>query len=132
MLAFLSPILSFLGGPVIQGLVNAYKARLASVNTTEAHAIDLAKADLMAQIEARKDATALAGTPVARFVQLGFAIPPMLYSAKIIIWDTMLGWGTTPAIHGDVAVWCNLIISFFFGGQIVSGVVGGISRIFRK
>lgn len=125
-------ILSFFGGPVISGLIDAYKAKLASVNSADEHAIDLAKSDLLAQIEARKEAVALSGSPVARLVQLGFALPVMLYNAKVIVWDTMLGWGSTPAIHGDVATAMALIISFYFGGTIVSNVVNIAARRFSK
>lgn len=132
MLAFLAPFLSFLGGPVINGLIGAYKAKLDSVNTQDAHAIDLAKADLMAQIEARKEATALAGNRFAALIQSLFGLIVVMYVGKVVIWDTMLGWGSTPAIHGDVATWMSVIISFFMGGQIVSSVVNTVARRFGK
>lgn len=125
-------ILSFLGGPVINGLIGAYRAKLEAVNTADTHAIDLAKADMLAQIEARKQAVILAGNPWAGRLQVCFGLVPLLYEGKIVIWDTMLGLGSTPAVHGDVAVWMSLSISFFMGGTIVSGVVNTVARRFGK
>jgi hypothetical protein len=125
-------ILSFVGGPIITGLIDAYKLKLASVNQTDANALELAKADLLAQIEARKEATILAGNRGAGIIQNSFAVIILVFTAKVVIWDDMLGWGETPAIHGEVATWMNLIISFYFGGQIVSGVVNTVARRFGK
>lgn len=146
MLAFLAPLLSFLGGPVVTGLVNAYKAKLQATNTTDEHAVDLAKADLLAQIEARKQATALAGTPVIRVAQAAALWVVVIYIAKAIIWDkvvaSFVGCAghtvpgtcvsfTTDPIGGTVAVWVGLIISWAFGAQITSNVVSAIARRFK-
>lgn len=125
-------ILSFLGGPLINGAINAYKAKLESTNTTDAHAADLAKADLLAQIEARKQATILAGSPWGSRIQAAFGAIVLLYVGKVVIWDTMLGLGSTPAVRGDVATWMSLIISFFMGGQVVSSAVATIASRFKR
>jgi hypothetical protein len=135
MLALLSPLLSFFGGPVISGLIDAYKAKLAAVNSQDEHAIDLAKADLLAQIEARKQATILAGNRGASIIQELFAIPVVIYVGKVVLWDKVLAsWtnGSTDPIDGQVGVWVSLIIGFYFGGQIVSGVVNTVARRFGK
>jgi len=42
-------ILSFLGGPVISGLIKAYQAKLAAGNTSEKVASDLAAVEIAAQ-----------------------------------------------------------------------------------
>ncbi len=125
-------ILSFISAPLLNSVVDAYKAKLASVNSTDAHAIDLAKADLLAQIEARKQAVALGGNRLAALIQDTLGLILVLYVGKVVVWDTMLGLGSTPAIHGDVGAWLGLIISFFMGGQIVSNVVSTVARRFGK
>lgn len=147
MLALLGPLLSFLGGPVVTALVNAYKAKLDAANTTDMHAVDLAKADLLAQIEARKEATALAGAPVIRVAQAAALWIVVIYIAKAVIWDKVVAsfvgcsghtvpgtcdTFTTDPIGGTVAVWVGLIISWAFGAQITSSVVSAISRRFTK
>lgn len=129
-------ILSFLSAPILNSLVDAYKAKLASTNTTDQKALDLAVADLQAQIEARKLATTL-GTQskVAAIVQAAFAFPVVVYMNKILLVDLVFGeWthSSTPAVQGSVGVWCGLIISFFFGGAIISNAVTQITGRFKK
>jgi uncharacterized protein Smg (DUF494 family) len=132
MLALLAPLLSFFGGPVISGLIDAYKAKLAAVNSQDQHAVDLAVADLNAQIEARKEASILAGNKLAGFVQFMFAMPIIIYEFKVIVYDKVLALGSTDPINGTIGQWASLIISFYFGGQIVSGVVTTVARRFGK
>ena len=50
---------SLIGGPVITGLINAYKARLDAANTQDRIAADLASKEIEAEIEARKQASAI-------------------------------------------------------------------------
>ena len=50
---------SLLGGPIVTGLLNAYKAKLDAANTRDAQAVDLAKKEIEAEIEARKQASAV-------------------------------------------------------------------------
>ena len=127
------PLLSFLGGPVVSGLVASYKAKLDSVNSQDAHAIDLAKADLLAQIEARKEATILAGNKMASLIQFLCGLIIVIYFGKCLVWDKVLGWGETDPIRDqNLATWSNLIITFYFGGNIVSGVVSVVARRFAK
>jgi len=49
MLSFLTPLLGFLGGPVITGVISAYKAKLEAGNTTDRIAADLAARELTVQ-----------------------------------------------------------------------------------
>ena len=44
---------SLIGGPVITGLINAYKAKLDAANTQDRIAADLAAKEIEAEIEAR-------------------------------------------------------------------------------
>lgn len=129
MLAWLA---SFLSGPLINGLISAYKAKLDSVNTTDAHALELAKADLLAQIEARKQATILAGNTWINVAQAAFVWLCFIYTGKIVVYDVMLGLGTTEPIRGAVAVWLGMAMSFAFGGAIISGVVSTVARRFGR
>lgn len=131
--SIISGVLSFLGGPLLANLVAAYKAKLESVNSTDQKALDLAVADLNAQIEARKQASILgAGNRLAGFIQALFGLIGVSFVGKCVVWDTMLGLGSTPALHGDVATYMTLTISFFMGGQIISGVVNTVARRFGK
>ena len=50
---------SLIGGPVITGLINAYKAKLDAANTQDRIAADLAAKEIEAEIEARRQASAI-------------------------------------------------------------------------
>jgi hypothetical protein len=52
----------------------------------------------------------------------------LAYFAKVVVWDKVLGLGTTDAIGGDVAVWINVMIASYFGGRSIEKV----ARIIRR
>lgn len=60
------------------------------------------------------------------FLVGGFAVPWMLYDAKVILWDTVLGLGTTPAIKGSVGEWGGIIHAGIFG----TGGVMAVGQMF--
>lgn len=62
---------------------------------------------------------AIAGSKALLFLTLGFALPWVAYEAKVVMWDTMLGWGSTPAIHGAVGDWATTIITCLFGSNTI-------------
>jgi hypothetical protein len=47
---------------------------------------------------------------------------------KVIIWDKVLGLGTTDPITGMVADWTGLIVTAYVGGRSIEKV----ARIFRR
>ena len=123
---------SFLGGPVINGLISAYKAKLDAENTTSAQAADLAKAALLAEIEARKSANAIIIAEQGRWytamIRPLLAAPVVIYLWKVIVWDIVLGLGTTDAIGGDVGVWAGTIVTTYVGGRSLEKIAGTIWR----
>jgi hypothetical protein len=56
------------------------------------------------------------------FLLIAFALPLVATEWKVYIWDTMLGWGTTDPVKGEVANWGNTIIYFLFGAPTVMGL----------
>lgn len=132
MSSILTWLLSFLSGPLLTGLLNAYKAKLAAANTTDKLSVDLAVADLQAQIEARKASVALATNPLMAVLMFFMAFPVAVYINKIILWDKILALGTTDPLTGWIGVVSTTIVGFFFGGQIVSSAVNAVLTRFRK
>jgi hypothetical protein len=47
---------------------------------------------------------------------------------KCVLWDTILGLGTTPALKGDVSIWAGLVMSFYFGKRTFENVARIIKR----
>jgi len=123
---------SFLGGPVINGLISAYKAKLDSENTKGAQAADLAKAALLAEIEARKSANAVILAEQGRWytaiIRPLLAAPVVIYLWKVIVWDIVLSLGTTDPIGGDVAEWAGWIVTAYVGGRSLEKIARTIWR----
>lgn len=123
-------LLSFLSGPLLNGLVGAYKAKIEAGNTSERIAADLAGRELQvqqAEIQAQYQ---------LRIAEIGHWSEPdhlaayifVAYVAKVVVWDTMLGLGSTPAIHGNVGDWLGLIAMFLFGKRGIENVARIIKR----
>lgn len=121
---------SFLTGPLLGKALDAYKAKLAAGNTTDKIAADLAARELVVQ-----QAEITAQTQL-RIAEIGHWTEPdhiasyvfVAYLAKVVVWDTMLGLGSTPAIHGEVANWLGMIAMFLFGKRGIENVV----RIWKR
>lgn len=92
-------LLSFLGGPLIAGLLNAYKARLQSLDSQDQKALELAEAEIRAEIAARADATKLLIAEQGRWytaiIRPLFAAPFIIFAFKVVVWDKVLGLGST-------------------------------------
>jgi hypothetical protein len=123
-------ILSFLGGPVIKGLIDAYQAKLKAGNVDSKIAANLAASEVAAQTAEAQAMTQL------KVAEIGHPWEPeklasyivLVFFAKCVIWDTILGLGTTPALKGDVSIWAGLVMSFYFGKRTFENVARIIKR----
>ena len=112
---------SFLTAPIINGFLDAYKAKLDSQNTRGAQAAEVARAALLAEVDARKSANAIIIAEQGRWytamVRPLLVLPVIIYLWKVIVWDKVLGWGTTDVIAGDVGIWAGTIVTTYVGGR---------------
>lgn len=123
-------IISFLGGPVIKGLIDAYQAKLKAGNVDNRIAADLASGEIAAQTAETREQTKL------KIAEIGHPWEPeklafyivLVFFAKCVIWDTVLGLGSTPALKGDVSVWAGMVMGFYFTKRGFENV----ARIIRK
>ncbi|WP_441235674.1 hypothetical protein [Bradyrhizobium sp. 930_D9_N1_4] len=123
-------IISFLGGPVIKGLIDAYNAKLKAGNVDNRIAADLAAGEIAAQTAEAQEQTKL------KIAEIGHPWEPeklafyivLVFFAKCVIWDTVLGLGSTPALKGDVSIWAGLVMSFYFGKRTFENVARIIKR----
>ena len=110
---------SFLTAPIINGFLDAYKAKLDSQNTQSAQAVEVARAALLAEVDARKSANAIIIAEQGRWytamVRPLLVLPVIIYLWKVIVWDKVLGWGTTDVIAGDVGIWAGTIVTTYVG-----------------
>lgn len=123
-------IIGFFGGPVIRGLLDAYNAHLKAETADARTAADLAGKEIAAQtVEAQAQSElkrAEIGHPWEP-EKLAFYIV-LAYFAKCVLWDTILGLGTTGPLKGDVSLWSGLVMSFYFGKRTFENVARIIKR----
>ncbi len=125
-------VLKYLGSAGFGALVDAYKAKLTSDNTADKIAADLATKDLELQGRERELNTQLNISDNGRWWTAApraivcWAIA--IFTAKVVIIDTVLGWGTTPALKGQVADAYSAVIVMWFGGRTIEKV----ARIWRS
>jgi hypothetical protein len=117
----LSWLAQFLTAPIVNGFITAYKARLDAQNSRDAKAAELAEQTILAAIEARKSADAVIIAEQGRWhtaiVRPLLAAPVIVYLWKVIVWDKVLGLGSTDALAGDVATWAGMIVTTYVGGR---------------
>jgi hypothetical protein len=117
----LSWLAQFLTAPIVNGFIAAYKAKLDAQNSRDAKAAELAEKTILAEIEARKSADAIIIAEQGRWytaiIRPLLAAPVIVYLWKVIVWDKVLGWGSTDALAGDVAAWAGLIVTTYVGGR---------------
>src|SRR5262249_18463771 len=96
----------FLTAPIINGFLDAYKAKLAAANAQGAQAVEVARAALLAEIEARRNANAIILAEQGRWytaiIRPLLAAPVVIYLWQVIVWDIVLSLGTTDPIGGRV------------------------------
>ena len=120
-------VISFLGGPVVKGLLDAYNAKLKAGVADNKIAADLAAGEIAGQTQVK---VAEVGHPWE--VEKLFAYVTLVYYAKLVIWDKVVGsfMGHTPSIFRTDpltsvdAVWGGLVISFYFGKRALERIFG--------
>jgi len=125
-------ILGFLGGPIIKGLIDAYKLKIEASNTQDAKATELAIAEINAEILARAEANKLIIAEQGRWytamIRPLLAFPVIIYFWKVIVYDKVLGWGTTDALGGVVGDWAGWVVVAYVGGRSLEK----ISKVFAN
>ena len=121
-------LVSLLTGPVINGAITAYKAKLESGNTTDKIAADLAGRELDVQrreVEVEAETKrALIGHWYEPTNLFGYIM--VIYFGKVVLWDKVLAdltGGSTDPIKGDLATWSGMIMLFFVGKRGIENVV---------
>ncbi len=123
---------NLLGGPFAKAAVDAYRAKLTSENTSEKIAADLAAREFGLEQRERELATQVVIAEEGRwFTALPrplFAFAFVIYIWKVVVWDRVLGLGSTAALTGDVAQWAMIVLTAYFGGRSIEKVARILSR----
>lgn len=130
--AFLGWLGNLLGGPFARAAVDAYRAKLAAENTSEKIAADLAARELAVEQRERELANAMVLAEQGRWYTAAprplFAIAFIIYVWKVVVWDKVLGLGTTDALTGDVSQWATIVLTAYFGGRSLEKIVQALMK----
>lgn len=117
---------SLLGGPFAKAAVDAYRAKLTAQNTSEKIAADLAARELSIEQRERELATEVVIAEQGRWYTALprplFAFAFIVYVWKVVVWDKVLGLGSTDPLSGDVAQWAMIVLTAYFGGRSLEKV----------
>src|SRR6266446_7884596 len=123
-------ILSFLGGPVIKGLIDAYNAKLKAGNVESRIVADLAAGENAAQVSETNAIMQYRIAEIGHWYEpdkvMGYTVA--VYFAKLLIWDKVLGLGTTDPLAGFASITANLVVSFYFAKRGFENVARIIKR----
>ena len=111
-------LIKVIGGPIVGGLIDAYKAKLAAGNADTKVASDLTAAEVA---EATKLKIAQIGHPFEpEKLAMGIVL---IYMAKVMLWDAAFHLGTTDSVGGAVGVWAGLVVTWYFGSATIRKVL---------
>ena len=106
---FLALLGRLFGGGIAGELRQAYEARLNAQNDQERIEAD----KVLAQLHARQGALAQGGM-LSAWVQAAWALPFIIYNAKLILWDKVLGWGVTDPLSPELYQIQMIVVGFYF------------------
>jgi len=119
-------ILKFLGGGGIAAIGGqlraAYELKLKAQTDHEKLEADQRIQELQAQ---QSVLIAEQGNWMTRWIRPAFALPFVIYNAKVVVWDKVLGWGVTDPLSSDFAQMQMVMIGAYFLGR-------SIEKTFRR
>jgi hypothetical protein len=110
--------------PGLEGLASTFltKAFDAKVKIVQAKtgadrdvAVEIVKKAAIDSHEATERFKAIAGSWTLFLIVLMFGGPYAAFIWKGVLWDTILGLGTTPPLKGDLSNWGSIVITGLFG-----------------
>lgn len=123
-------LVSLLTGPIINGAITAYKAKLEAGNDADRIAADLAGKELSLQQREAELQTQLRIAQIGHWYEpekiMGYCVA--LYVAKLIVWDKVFGWGATDPLEGWIEITANLIVGAYFGKRTFENVARILKR----
>jgi hypothetical protein len=123
-------IISFVGGPVIKGLIDAYNAHLKAQSADAATAANLAGREIAAQVSETSAIMQYRTAEIGHWYEpdkiMGYVVA--IYFAKLLVFDKVLGLGTTDPLAGFAEVTANLVVAFYFAKRGFENVARIIKR----
>ena len=115
---------------VIKGLIDAYQAKLKAGNVDSKLASDLAATEIAAQVSETNAILQYRLAEIGHWYEpdklMGYFVA--VYFGKLLVWDKVLGLGTTDALGGFASATSNLVVSFYFAKRGFENVARIIKR----
>ena len=122
--------MSFIGGPVIKGLIDAYQLHLTATTTDKQTAANLAGQEIAAQVSETNAIMQYRIAELGRWYEpdklMGYFVA--LYFGKLLVWDKVLGLGITDPLAGWASTTANLVVSFYFARRGFENIAKIIRR----
>jgi hypothetical protein len=123
---------NLIGGPFVKAALDAYRAKLALANSEDQRTADLLKRELEVEQRERELATQVVIAEQGRWYTALprplFALAFIVYVWKVVVWDKVLGMGSTDPLSGDVAQWAMIVLTAYFGGRSLEKVARILAR----
>jgi hypothetical protein len=105
----------------IAGKIADYKIAAQNATTDRAR---IEAEERASALEAKRDVmVAESGSRINLFIRAGFALPFVIYNAKLVIWDKVLALGSTDPLSPELYNVQLATIGFYFLHSIVARVV---------
>jgi len=133
------PIIGAIFKPIVDGLLLAQKQKLDAAGSRDARVAEIAQQQIaLDKREAEVNAQVIIaeqGNWVTRSMRPLFALPFILFTWKVVIWDKVLGgWtgGHTDAL--DPKMWgvFMAVVIAYFGGRSAERVADKIAGVFKR
>lgn len=125
-------LLSFISGPLLGKLVDAYKLKLDAKTKGDTLAVDLAAKEIAGEVAARQVEASIIrqeqGWWVTALPRPVMGLAAAFYVAKVLVYDLCLGLGSTPEAQGSTQTILMVVIGGYFGGRTIEKV----ARIFKR
>lgn len=126
-------ILNWLGGGILTKLAGQYFSHLEKKANSRVESERVAAEERIASLNASKDAfSAMAAMKYFWFGWMLFVFTTGVWYAKVVIWDKVLGLGTTDPLTGAAAQWAELIVQSMFLPASIAAVGGAVATVYAR
>ena len=130
MTAIFTWLASLITGPLLNKALDAYKAKLSAGNDADKIAADLATRELAVQQREIEVQSEYRIASLGRWYEpdklMGYAVA--VYVGKLLIYDKVLGLGSTDPLGGWIETTANLVVASYFAKRGFENVARIIKR----
>ncbi len=130
MTAIFTWLASLITGPLLNKALDAYKAKLSAGNDADKIAADLATRELAVQQREIEVQSEYRIASLGRWHEpdklMGYAVA--VYVGKLLIYDKVLGLGSTDPLGGWIETTANLVVASYFAKRGFENVARIIKR----